>query len=297
MFGKSVSKRGLSERMKKEMPMRTPKELIESRAKIINISAMQDLLEKTRAVNRMLQSKKSTGSHNFQKLAKLLCEQSTANVYMIDRQGRILGYGWTSEYDCDIMENLLESGYMPEEYVDKLNEINESVLNHTDHGLCAYSNEPCTYSNKHVVYVPINGGGERLGTLILARFGYPFDTRDLVLGEYLATVVGLEILHDRARQIEKRAHENLVVQMALRALSYSEVESIKHIVRELGSEEGVVVASKVADEAGVTRSVIVNALRKLESAGVIESRSLGMKGTYVKILSPLFMERIGFPED
>lgn len=297
MFGKSVSKRGLSERMKKEMPMRTPKELIESRAKIINISAMQDLLEKTRAVNRMLQSKKSTGSHNFQKLAKLLCEQSTANVYMIDRQGRILGYGWTSEYDCDIMENLLESGYMPEEYVDKLNEINESVLNHTDHGLCAYSNEPCTYSNKHVVYVPINGGGERLGTLILARFGYPFDTRDLVLGEYLATVVGLEILHDRARQIEKRAHENLVVQMALRALSYSEVESIKHIVRELGSEEGVVVASKVADEAGVTRSVIVNALRKLESAGVIESRSLGMKGTYVKILSPLFMEHIGFPED
>jgi len=297
MFGKSVSKRGLSERMKKEMPMRTPKELIESRAKIINISAMQDLLEKTRAVNRMLQSKKSTGSHNFQKLAKLLCEQSTANVYMIDRQGRILGYGWTSEYDCDIMENLLKSGYMPEEYVDKLNEINESVLNHTDHGLCAYSNEPCTYSNKHVVYVPINGGGERLGTLILARFGYPFDTRDLVLGEYLATVVGLEILHDRARQIEKRAHENLVVQMALRALSYSEVESIKHIVRELGSEEGVVVASKVADEAGVTRSVIVNALRKLESAGIIESRSLGMKGTYVKILSPLFMEQIGFPED
>jgi transcriptional pleiotropic repressor len=75
------------------------------------------------------------------------------------------------------------------------------------------------------------------------------------------------------------------------------VESIKHIVRELGSAEGVVVASKVADRAGVTRSVIVNALRKLESAGIIESRSLGMKGTYIKVLSPLFMEQIGFPGD
>jgi transcriptional pleiotropic repressor len=31
--------------------------------------------------------------------------------------------------------------------------------------------------------------------------------------------------------------------------------------------------------------VIVNALRKLESAGVIESRSLGMKGTYIKVLN------------
>ena len=41
-------------------------------------------------------------------------------------------------------------------------------------------------------------------------------------------------------------------------------------------------ASKIADRVGITRSVIVNALRKLESAGVIESRSLGMKGTYIK---------------
>jgi transcriptional pleiotropic repressor len=216
---------------------------------------------------------------------------------MIDHEGKILGYGWISEYDCPIMEALLKTGYMPENYVEKLNQIHESVLNHTDHGLCAYSDEPCTYSNKHVVYIPINGGGERLGTLILARFGHPFDTRDLVLGEYLSTVVGLEILYARARQIEQRSRENLIVQMALRALSYSEVESVKHIVREIGGAEGVVVASKVADRTGITRSVIVNALKKLESAGIIESRSLGMKGTYIKVLSSLFMEQIGFPED
>ena len=44
-------------------------------------------------------------------------------------------------------------------------------------------------------------------------------------------------------------------------------------------------ASKVADSVGITRSVIVNALRKFESAGVIESRSSGMKGTYIKVLN------------
>ena len=83
------------------------------------------------------------------------------------------------------------------------------------------------------------------------------------------------------------------VQMAMRALSYSEVESMKHIMAELGGHEGVAVASKVADRVGVTRSVIVNALRKLESAGLIESRSLGMKGTFIKVLSPLFVEELG----
>lgn len=274
------------------MSMNTPQDLIESRPKILNPSAMQDLLEKTRLVGRALQSRRETTQPDYQRLCKLLCDLAAANVYVINREGKILGYAWVSEYDCPLMMDQLKDGQMPDSYVDKLNQLHESVLNHTDHGLCAYSDAPCTYSNKHVVYTPINGGGERLGTLILARFGHPFDTRDLVLGEYLSTVVGLEILHERTRSIQERARERLVVQMAMRALSYSEVESVRHIIQELGSSEGVVVASRVADRVGVTRSVIVNALRKLESAGIIESRSLGMKGTYIKVLSPLFMEEL-----
>jgi len=58
---------------------------------------------------------------------------------------------------------------------------------------------------------------------------------------------------------------------------------------ELNGSEGLLVASKIADRVGITRSVIVNALRKLESAGVIESRSLGMKGTYIKVLNNKFL--------
>jgi transcriptional pleiotropic repressor len=53
----------------------------------------------------------------------------------------------------------------------------------------------------------------------------------------------------------------------------------------MDGKKGLLVASRIADRAGITRSVIVNALRKLESAGVIESRSLGMKGTHIKILN------------
>ena len=56
--------------------------------------------------------------------------------------------------------------------------------------------------------------------------------------------------------------------------------------------EGVLVASKIADRVGITRSVIVNALRKFESAGVIESRSSGMKGTYIHVLNDVVFEEI-----
>ena len=88
-----------------------------------------------------------------------------------------------------------------------------------------------------------------------------------------------------SEEIEEEARSKAVVQMAINSLSYSELEAIEHIFEELNGNEGLLVASKIADRVGITRSVIVNALRKLESAGVIESRSLGMKGTYIKVLN------------
>ena len=67
---------------------------------------------------------------------------------------------------------------------------------------------------------------------------------------------------------------------------------MRHIFEELGGTEGFLVASRVADRVGITRSVIVNALRKFESAGVIESRSLGMKGTFIRVLNHKLLEEL-----
>ena len=95
----------------------------------------------------------------------------------------------------------------------------------------------------------------------------------------------MEILRSDNEVVEEEARKKSIVQMALGTLSYSELEAMEHIFNELEGSEGLLVASKIADRVGITRSVIVNALRKLESAGVIESRSLGMKGTHIKILN------------
>ena len=63
---------------------------------------------------------------------------------------------------------------------------------------------------------------------------------------------------------------------------------------ELAANKGLgnVSMNMIADKVGITRSVIVNALRKFESAGVIESRSLGMKGTHIKILNPKLLDEL-----
>ena len=75
--------------------MNTPRELFENRPKITDEAAMQDLLEKTRVVSRVLQARKDRSNPDYPKLARLLCDLSAANVYIINKDGRILGYAWT----------------------------------------------------------------------------------------------------------------------------------------------------------------------------------------------------------
>ena len=61
---------------------------------------------------------------------------------------------------------------------------------------------------------------------------------------------------------------------------------------QLHGTEGTLVASKIADNVGITRSVIVNALRKFESAGVIDCKSSGMKGTYIKVINEYVFDEL-----
>ncbi len=97
--------------------------------------------------------------------------------------------------------------------------------------------------------------------------------------------MGMEIMRIKQERAESDTRKKASVQIALSTLSFSEMEAVEHIFYELGGLEGLLVASRIADRVGITRSVIVNALRKLESAGVIESKSLGMKGTYIRVLN------------
>ena len=94
------------------------------------------------------------------------------------------------------------------------------------------------------------------------------------------------------RRNEEEKRKVAIVRSAINTLSYSELEAILHIFDELDGNEGILVASRIADRVGITRSVIVNALRKFESAGVIESRSSGMKGTYIKVVNDVVFDEL-----
>lgn len=252
-----------------------------------------NLLSKTRKINSMLQA--SAGHQvNFKEMAESLSQVIECNVFIVSRKGKLLGFDINQQIDNDRMIRMLEDRQFPEEYTKNLFKITETSSNlDVESEFTAFPVEnKDLFRDGLTTIVPINGGGERLGTLILARIKDAFGDDDLILAEYGATVVGMEILREKSEEIEIEARSKAVVQMAINSLSYSELEAIEHIFEELNGNEGLLVASKIADRVGITRSVIVNALRKLESAGVIESRSLGMKGTYIKVLNNKFLEEL-----
>ncbi|WP_435788957.1 GTP-sensing pleiotropic transcriptional regulator CodY [Clostridium sp.] len=254
---------------------------------------MVSLLDKTRKLNKILQ-KSGTEPVVFDDICNLLSNVLECNVYIVSRRGKILGYTLSGGYECDIVKDeIIKNMRFPENYNNNLLNINETKENLTNKAFCVLEDsKECTVDNKITTIVPINGNRERLGTLLLARFDKDFTDDDLVLVEYSATIVGLEILRAKNDIIEEEARKKAVVQLSIGTLSYSELEAVQHIFNELDGPEGLLVASKIADKVGITRSVIVNALRKFESAGVIESRSLGMKGTHIKILNDKLIDEL-----
>lgn len=252
------------------------------------------LLEKTRIINKLIQ--RAAGNPvDFEEMAKVLSKSVSANCYIVGRRGKILGYCFMDNFECGSMEEIvIHSERFPESYNEGLMKITESKTNTTQvaNGCVFDLNMRCQFNNKITTIVPILGGGERVGTLVLAKYDEEFKEDDLVLAEYGATVVGMEILRVKAERAEEEARKKAAVQIAVGTLSYSELEAVEHIFAELGGGEGLLVASKIADRVGITRSVIVNALRKFESAGVIESKSLGMKGTYIRVLNDYLLDEL-----
>jgi transcriptional pleiotropic repressor len=82
--------------------------------------------------------------------------------------------------------------------------------------------------------------------------------------------------------MEKTADEKRF-DVAWDRLTYSEQLVMARLAPAMESE-GPVVISRVCDGLNITRSVGVAAIRKFEFAGLIESRSLGGKGTHLKPL-------------
>lgn len=247
------------------------------------------LLDKTRKINRLLHNN-NLSKVVFNDICEVLNEILASNVLVVSKKGKVLGSGqWK---DVEVIHELIDNEVGS--HIDEmLNERLLSILSTKENvNLQTLGFSPEVVKGYQAIVTPIDIAGERLGTLFIYKKDELYEIDDIILSEYGTTVVGLEMLRSVNEESAEEIRKEQIVQSAISTLSFSELEAIIHIFDELEGTEGILVASKIADRVGITRSVIVNALRKFESAGVIESRSSGMKGTYIKVVNDYIFEEL-----
>lgn len=247
------------------------------------------LLDKTRKINKLLHNNNSS-KVVFNDICKVLTEILDSNILVISKKGKVLGVSVCEGID-EITELIDDKvgGFIDKLLNERLLEILSTKENVNLQTLGFLGDDVKKYK---AIITPIDIAGERLGTLFIYKCQDQYEIDDIILTEYGTTVVGLEMMRSVNEENAEGMRKVQIVKSAISTLSFSELEAITHIFEELDGMEGILVASKIADRVGITRSVIVNALRKFESAGVIESRSSGMKGTYIKVLNDVVFEEL-----
>jgi len=130
-----------------------------------------------------------------------------------------------------------------------------------------------------------------VGKLILQRES-PFDEAEKLAANITLCICTILLRHREGLLSADKKRRAKAVRAIINSLSFSELEATSQILKTLDASEGLLVAGHIADKLGFTRSVVTGALRKLEGANLIETRSLGMKGTYIRVKDALLTEEL-----
>lgn len=245
-----------------------------------------ELLDKTRKINHLLNNRQSD-KVNFNEFCRVFSGEMHVNVLLISRKGKVLGL--KERREIPVIPQLGQVAYG--EYLEvSLQERLLNVLSTKENvNLMTLGFSFAGVEEYQVMVAPVNMAGKRLGTLFVYRKELPFSIDDIILTEYGTVVIGLAMQRAESEEMTEEQHKEQDVTAAIQTLSRLEARAMSCVLDELEDvTEGILVTSRLADKVGITRSVIVNALKKCESAGIIKTKSSGMKGTTIRVVNDLF---------
>jgi transcriptional pleiotropic repressor len=252
------------------------------------------LLDKTRKINKLLHNNHSARVE-FNDMCGVLSGILESNILVISRKGKVLGTGYYA--GVEVINELVYDkvgGFVDE----MLNERLLGVLSTKENvNLLTLGFSGGSERKFKALIAPVDIAGERLGTLFIYKCVADYDIDDIILCEYGATVVGLEMMSSVNNENAEDERKKKIVKSAIKTLSASELQAVKAVFAHMDGMDGILVASRIADDTGITRSVIVNALKKFDSAGVISTKSSGMKGTKIKVLNEVVYDELKKLED
>ncbi|HBE80302.1 MAG TPA: hypothetical protein DDW65_21350 [Firmicutes bacterium] len=212
-------------------------------------------------------------------LLRLIASMVECDLYLTDSTGNIIG------------SNIEEKQFLTDEFKERIIELGNTLTNISLYGGFLKDSQS---ANVKLTLIPLRNSNIIRGHLVLVKAReQQFSEQDLILAEILALIITGNGLEEKADRVtEHRTRQPVNFETALGSLTFSEIKTVHGIVVELNGMSGVLVIGKFATKIGVSRLVIMNAIRKLENAEVLYSRSIGTKGTYIEIKNPDILKRV-----
>ena len=229
------------------------------------------------------------GNMELNEVIPLITGLMECNGYLVGAQGEILAKALPNGDDCTNPHQ--KASNLKPELQQRISFIFQTSANIPVES-CIFEEDLCIRPNLYMTIIPVRANRSTSAHLLLTKPEQQFTEEQLILAEIAALVISIYLYENSAMFKEAEQNQEATARMVLDSLSFSELKAVKNVLTDLNAMEGFLVASKIADRIGISRSVIVNAMRKLESAGVVESRSLGIKGTYIKIKNQLFYKML-----
>ena len=245
-----------------------------------------ELLDKTRQINRLLTGQGSD-KIDFEEFCQVLSQAMHVHVVLVSKKGKLLGsHSYHGQAGIATLDQIGHGQYLSEALQDRLLGI-LSTKENVNLQTLGFDEE--TAMRFEAMAVPVIMSGSRLGTLLVYRQGGAFSLDDIILTENATIVIGLAMQRAVCEENTTSHQKEQDVRSAVRSLSRLEARAMLYVLEEMqGQNHGVLVTRRLADRVGITRSIIVNALKKCESAELIRTKSGGVKGTSIWITNEWF---------
>lgn len=246
------------------------------------------LLDKTRKINKLIHNS-TYDDFNIYSILESFEPLVLSDIYLIDISGEVLGDRKSAAVNRLFeLTNLKTGDYIEESLLKRLSLISNTKENVKPEFLGFQE----TSFDSYFMIVPVEAFGKKAGYLLIYRNQTAFDIDDIVLAENVAILIAVQIANDNSKLelIERENDDD--VRRIITSLSNSELKAAIYVLDSLNGASGIVKVSEISEKTAVTRSVIVNAIKKLDTTGVISSKSCGPKGTFIQINNDILYKEI-----
>lgn len=253
------------------------------------------ILDKVRELNSIFRFS-STNQITLDELCKKLSEILSANIYLFDREGFIFSHATAQKFYCYHNEKSLRALDLPQQYLEifEMGEGRRFNVYEKDPPCTCEDVSRCIFENRYYALLPVYYSHEKRAGILLIRYGSAFNIEEEMLCEYASAIVSMELMRIEQEQIRAQSTLSARASLVVDLLSFAELQAALTTLKALepGTAEGQIQLNMISAKAYVTPSMVSATLKKLETAGVITTKSMGVRGKYLWVNNPYLLPEL-----